>query len=118
MHFPLASRTHSREFTRLPSADLRSWTTPDHDQAAHWYHMAAEQGGKTRLKRLGYSFLLTGIATITGYAQETAEEYASPSRAVPKGTAPRMQVRLLSGGEQTSLPKSRRSRHGITHLFG
>jgi TPR repeat protein len=51
---------------RLPSADLRSWTMHDHDQAAHWYRKAAEQGGKTGLKRLGYWFLLIGIATITG----------------------------------------------------
>jgi len=41
--------------------------------------------------------LLIGIATITGYAQEAAEEYVSPSQAVPKGTVPRMQVQLLSG---------------------
>jgi TPR repeat protein len=39
---------------RLPSADLRSWTMPDHDQAAHWYRKAAEQGGKT-----GQSVLVT-----------------------------------------------------------
>jgi TPR repeat protein len=89
----------------------------DHDQAAHWYRKAAEQGGKTGLKRLGYSLLLIAIATITGYAQETAEEYVSPSRAVPKGTAPRMQVQLLRGREQTSLPKSRRCTPVIPHLF-
>jgi hypothetical protein len=34
-----------------------------------------------------------------------------------KSTAPRMQVQLLSGGEQTSLPKWRRCRHVITYLF-
>jgi len=45
----------------------------DHDQAAHWYRKAAEQGGKTGLKSLGYSLLLIGIATMTGYAQETPE---------------------------------------------
>lgn len=69
----------------------------DHDQAAHWYGKAAEQGGKTGLKRLGYSLLLIGIATLTGYAQETAGEYVSPSRAVPKATAPWMQVQFLTG---------------------
>jgi len=62
----------------------------DHDQAAHWYRKAAEQGGKTGLKRLGYPLLLISIASITGYAQETAGEYVSPSRGGPKGTAPRM----------------------------
>ena len=90
----------------------------DHDQAAHWYRKAAEQGDKIELKLLlSYSLLLIGIATITGYTQETAEEYVSPSQAVPKGTAPRMQVQLLSGGEQTSLPKSRQCRHVITYLL-
>lgn len=63
------------------------------------------------------TLLLIGIATLTEYVQETAGECVSPSRAAPKGTAPRMQVQLLSGGEQTSLPKSRRCRHVITHLF-
>jgi len=83
----------------------------DHDQAAHWYRKAAEQEGKTGLKRLGCWLLLIGIATITGTRRRSAEEYVSPSRAVAKGTAPRMQVQLLSGGEQTSLLKSRPCRH-------
>jgi TPR repeat protein len=86
-------------------ADLRSWTMHDHDQAAHWYRKAAEQGGKIGLKRLVYSLLLIGIATITGYAQETAGEYVSRSRAVPKATAPRMQVQLLSGWRTDELAK-------------
>jgi len=39
----------------------------DHDQAAHWYRKAAEQGDKIELKLLlSYSLLLIGIATITG----------------------------------------------------
>jgi predicted DNA-binding protein with PD1-like motif len=36
-----------------------------------------------------------------GQSQETASEYVAPSQAVPKGRAPRMQVQLLSGEEQT-----------------
>jgi hypothetical protein len=34
-----------------------------------------------------------------------------------KARHPRVQVQLLSGGKQTSLPKSRRCRHVITYLF-
>jgi TPR repeat protein len=79
----------------------------DHNQAAHWYRKAAEQGGKAGLERLGYSLLFIGIATITRYPQETAGEYVSLSRAVPKSNVPRMKVQLLNGGEQTSLQKSR-----------
>jgi predicted DNA-binding protein with PD1-like motif len=35
-----------------------------------------------------------------GHSQETTSEYVSPSEAVPRGRAPRMQVQLLSHGEQ------------------
>jgi hypothetical protein len=38
-------------------------------------------------------------------------------KARQKARHPRMQVQLLNGGEQTSLPKSRRCRHVITYLF-
>src|ERR1017187_1382591 len=43
--------------------------------------------------------LLLGIATMIGYSQETASEYVSPSEAVPRGKAPKMQVQLLNPGE-------------------
>ncbi len=89
----------------------------DHDQAAHWYRKAAEQGGKTGLKRLGYSLLLIGIATMTGYAQETAGEYVSPSRAVPKATAPRMQMQIAQQRRTDELAKVARCRHVVTDLF-
>ena len=36
-----------------------------------------------------------------GQTRETATEYVAPSEAVPRGKAPRMQVQLLSPGEQT-----------------
>jgi predicted DNA-binding protein with PD1-like motif len=36
-----------------------------------------------------------------GQSQESASEYVAPSQAVPKGRAPRMQVQLLNGKEQT-----------------
>src|SRR5271156_3432243 len=45
--------------------------------------------------------VLIAATTTTGYSQETASEYVSPSEAVPKGKAPRMQVQLLNPGDQT-----------------
>jgi hypothetical protein len=36
-----------------------------------------------------------------GFSQEQAGDYVAPSKAVPKGSAPRMQVQLLNTGEQT-----------------
>jgi predicted DNA-binding protein with PD1-like motif len=36
-----------------------------------------------------------------GYSQETASEYVSPSEAVPRSKAPKMQVQLLNPGEPT-----------------
>jgi uncharacterized protein len=45
--------------------------------------------------------VLIGVASMIGYSQETASEYVSPSEAVPKGKAPKMQVQLLSQGETT-----------------
>jgi predicted DNA-binding protein with PD1-like motif len=44
---------------------------------------------------------LIGVTTMTGYSQETASEYVSPSEAVPRGKAPKMQVRLLNPGDPT-----------------
>jgi predicted DNA-binding protein with PD1-like motif len=45
--------------------------------------------------------LWIGVATMIGYSQETAGEYVSPSEAVPRGKAPKMQVQLLNPGEPT-----------------
>src|SRR5271170_3230547 len=45
--------------------------------------------------------VLIAATTTTGYSQETASEYVSPSEAVPRGKAPRMQVQLLNPGDQT-----------------
>jgi hypothetical protein len=50
------------------------------------------------VKRLGYLFLLIGVA-ITGQTHDS--EYVSPSEAVPRGNAPKMQVELLNPGEPT-----------------
>jgi hypothetical protein len=41
-----------------------------------------------------------GIATSLGFSQEGPGDYVAPSEATPKGAAPRMQVQLLSRGEQ------------------
>src|SRR3954469_19488841 len=45
--------------------------------------------------------LLIGVTTMSGYAQEKPSEYVSPSEAVPRGKAPKMQVQLLNPGEPT-----------------
>jgi uncharacterized protein len=54
-----------------------------------------------RIKRLACISVLIGIAGLMGYSQEQASEYVSPSEAVPRGKAPRMQVQLLNPGEST-----------------
>ena len=53
-----------------------------------------------RVHRLGYVLLWMGIATLLGHSQEGAGDYVAPSEASPRGAAPRMQVQLLSRGEQ------------------
>ncbi|MDB6022373.1 MAG: hypothetical protein JWQ04_2230 [Pedosphaera sp.] len=55
----------------------------------------------TRTKRLGYALLLIGFATLLGHSQGTADEYVSPSAAVPGGKSPGMKVQLLNPGEPT-----------------
>jgi predicted DNA-binding protein with PD1-like motif len=45
--------------------------------------------------------VLIGVTSMIGYSQETASDYVSPSEAVPRGKAPKMQVQLLSQGEPT-----------------
>jgi predicted DNA-binding protein with PD1-like motif len=54
-----------------------------------------------KIKRLGCVMVLIGIAGLTGYSQEKGSEYVSPSEAVPRGKAPKMQVQLLNPGEPT-----------------
>jgi len=54
-----------------------------------------------KIKRLGCVLVLIGVASLMGYSQETASEYVSPSEAVPRGKAPKMQVQLLNPGEPT-----------------
>jgi predicted DNA-binding protein with PD1-like motif len=45
------------------------------------------------------ALVLIGIATMIGYSQARASDYVSPSEAVPRGKAPKMQVQLLDPGE-------------------
>jgi uncharacterized protein len=54
-----------------------------------------------KMNRLGCVLVLTGIAGLMGYSQEKGNEYVSPSEAVPRGKAPKMQVQLLSSEEPT-----------------
>ena len=54
-----------------------------------------------KVTRLGYVLSLIGIATAVGHPPETAGEYVTPSEAVPRGKAPKMQVQLLNPGEPT-----------------
>jgi predicted DNA-binding protein with PD1-like motif len=62
-----------------------------------------------KVKRLGYVLVYIlccvlswiWIATMMGHSRQMASEYVAPSEAVPRGRAPRMQVQLLSRGEQT-----------------
>jgi predicted DNA-binding protein with PD1-like motif len=45
--------------------------------------------------------VLIGITTVLGFSQEAANDYISPSVAVPGGRAPKMQVQLLNPKETT-----------------
>jgi predicted DNA-binding protein with PD1-like motif len=53
------------------------------------------------IRLLACTLVLIGIAGLMGYSQEKGGEYVSPSEAVPRGKAPKMQVQLLNPGEPT-----------------
>ncbi len=59
-----------------------------------------------KTKRMGYQLSLIGIVSLFGIAaligssQAGSSEYVPPSETGPRGKAPRMQVQLLSEGEQ------------------
>src|SRR5271154_2046270 len=56
----------------------------------------------TNIKRLGSALVaLIAIGGLVGYSQQKPSEYVSPSEAVPRGKAPKMQVQLLNPGEPT-----------------
>jgi len=47
------------------------------------------------------TLILIAITCMIGYSQDRASDYVSPSEAVPRGKAPKMQVQLLNRGEPT-----------------
>jgi predicted DNA-binding protein with PD1-like motif len=51
------------------------------------------------VKRTLCVLVLIGITSMIGHSQETASEYVSPSEALPRGKAPKMQVQSLNPGE-------------------
>jgi uncharacterized protein len=53
------------------------------------------------VKRTLCVLVLIGITSMIGHSQETASEYVSPSEALPRGKAPKMQVQSLNPGEPT-----------------
>jgi hypothetical protein len=58
--------------------------------------MSLEGGRRKRWQRLFCVLVLIGVTTVSGFSQGTASEYVSPSEAVPRGKAPKMQVQLLN----------------------
>jgi uncharacterized protein len=54
-----------------------------------------------KIKRLGCLLVLIGLTATLAHSQDAAGDYVAPSEAVPRGTAPRMQVQLLNPGEPT-----------------
>jgi predicted DNA-binding protein with PD1-like motif len=57
--------------------------------------------GEGTMARILCALLLMGVTTMIIYSQETATEYVSPSQAVPRGKAPKMEVQLLNPGAPT-----------------
>jgi predicted DNA-binding protein with PD1-like motif len=54
-----------------------------------------------KIKQIGCVLALVGMAGLTVHSQEKNSKYVSPSEAVPRGRAPKMQVQLLNPGEPT-----------------
>jgi hypothetical protein len=65
------------------------------------YTAKVHDAGRETIVRTLCVLVLIGITTTLGYSQETASDYVSPSEAVPRGKAPKMQVQLLNPGETT-----------------
>jgi hypothetical protein len=65
------------------------------------YTAKAHATGRETTVRTLCVLVLIGITTMLGYSQETVSDYVSPSEAVPRGKAPKMQVQLLNSGETT-----------------
>src|ERR1700746_840322 len=54
-----------------------------------------------KIQRRCCILVLIGIAAVVAQSQEKGSDYVSPSEAVPRGKAPKMQVQLLNPGETT-----------------
>jgi predicted DNA-binding protein with PD1-like motif len=54
-----------------------------------------------KIRVLGCALVLIGVAGLVAYSQEKESEYVAPSEAIPRGKAPKMQVRLLNPEETT-----------------
>jgi predicted DNA-binding protein with PD1-like motif len=52
-------------------------------------------------KQVAYVSPLIGIVVMVGFSLKASDGYVAPAQAVPRGKAPRMQVELLSRGEET-----------------
>jgi uncharacterized protein len=65
------------------------------------WHIACMSLREEMMTKIIFILVLIGAITMIGYSQGTASEYVSPSEAVPRGKAPKMQVKLLNPGEPT-----------------
>ena len=54
-----------------------------------------------KIRVLGCALVLIGVAGLVAYSQEKESEYVAPSEAIPRGKAPKLQVRLLNPEETT-----------------
>ena len=54
-----------------------------------------------KVHRRGFALLWIVTATLLGHSQEAPGDYVAPSETTPRGAAPKMQVQLISRGEQT-----------------
>jgi uncharacterized protein len=61
----------------------------------------SENKTMVKIKRLGCALVLIGITAIMVRSQDTTGEYVTPSEAVPRGKAPKMQVQLVTSEEST-----------------
>jgi uncharacterized protein len=55
----------------------------------------------SKIKRLGCALVLIGITAMMVRSQDTTGEYVTPSEAVARGKAPKMQVQMLTTEEPT-----------------
>jgi uncharacterized protein len=76
-------------------------STPIHSKEKRLCTAKAYAAGRETTVGVLCLVVLIGITTTLGYSQETVSDFVSPSEAVPRGKAPKMQVQLLNPGETT-----------------